>query len=138
MSGIKKNSLSDSKKSMPDHIRSLWDDFHAWLARIPFGRPTTTAEILPQFYADKIMKNIRLAAIFSIDVVKLQEITCEERITNWCENLLHHFGDSISELHYRAWHASILPNTLVIPSQSTTGTKIGARLFFHDVHMMWQ
>jgi len=136
MSGTKKNSLSDSKKSMPDHIRALWDDFYTWLAKIPFGRPTTTAEILPQFYADKIMKNIRLAAIFSIDVVKLQEMTYEERITNWCENLLHHFGDSISELHYRAWQTNISPNSLFISSNSTTGTKIGARLFFHDVHMM--
>jgi hypothetical protein len=31
-------------------------------------------DLLPQFYASKYMHNIRLAAIFSIDVVKLQEM----------------------------------------------------------------
>ena len=92
-------------------------------------------DLLPQFYASKYMHNIRLAAIFSIDVVKLQEMGYEERLHGWADNIIHLLGYAVDAFHYEAWKSHVS-----ITSMDDNGTdragRIRARIFFNDVHAM--
>ena len=74
----KKNQSSSKvdKTHMAEHkyIVDLWDSFFTWLRSVKFSRPKDVDDLLPQYYASQVIKNIRLAAIFSIDVVKVKEL----------------------------------------------------------------
>jgi hypothetical protein len=58
MSEIKrKNSETDSgskpKRSLPQEIAQIFDDFHVWLRTIQYYRPRNLLELLPQFVGTK-------------------------------------------------------------------------------------
>ena len=134
-SNSKKGKGQVTPNPRPDHIQSIFDDFHSWLRRIEYSRPRNVEDIIPQFFADKIMKNIRLAAIFSIGLVEFQDSSYEKRLDAWADNLVHCFGKAVSPEHYTAWKDSVSVSSFTDPDVEKTDI-IRARIFLADVHDM--
>ena len=109
MSGIKNSKGNKSQNSpkvdqsqMTEHISDIWQVFHAWTKTVHYLRPRTVDEILPQIYASKQLFNLRLASIFCIDVVVLQNTQYEQRLLLWADNTIHCFGKAATMKHYMA------------------------------------
>ena len=98
-----RSSLRTNKNQMPDFVKDIWDDFHTWLRKINFARTRKSDEILPQYFASQVMKNIRLASIFSIDVTLLRNNQYEGRLHLWAANVFHCFGKAAAMIQYMAW-----------------------------------
>ena len=106
--GIKsQNSSKVEQSQMPEHIADIWQEFRSWTSSVNFLRPRTVDEILPQIYASKQLLNLRLASIFCIDVVKLQETQYEQRLILWADNIIHCFGKAATMKHYMAWKNNV-------------------------------
>ena len=100
-----------------------------------YMNPNKKSQILPQFFADK-EKNLRLAQIFSIPIVKLRNQPYESRLQDWAINVISGFGDTVSEPRYREWATNNIL-TYNHPNEKTQVINtIAARMFFTDLHWL--
>ena len=130
-----RNTLRNNKNAMPEFVADIWDDFHAWLRKINFSNPKDVDEILPQYFASHVMKNIRLASIFSIDVTLLRNNQYEGRLHLWAANIVHCFGKAASTAQYMAWVNNVSIDE-EIDSETRTSEVISFRIFLNDLHLM--
>ena len=131
----RKNSETDSgskpKRSLPQEIAQIFDDFHVWLRTINYSRPRNLLELLPQFVANKSNPpNLRLAALFSIPIEKLPKMDFEQRVEAWSKNIIHHLGDLVGHSCYRMWQH----NVKLDPTEDGFKDAVKGRLFFTDFH----
>ena len=65
-------------------IQQIWAEHAEFLKNSGYLNPTKKSQILPQFFADK-EKNLRLAQLFSIPIVKLRNQPYESRPRLGCQ-----------------------------------------------------
>lgn len=92
----------NKKKDGKETIKKIWSDHAEFIRNSGFRNPQNPSQILPQFWADED-KNLRLAQILSIPIVKLREQSYEERLEDWATNVITIFGDTVSEECYNDW-----------------------------------
>ena len=120
---------------MPEFVADIWDEFYAWLRKINFANPKDVDEILPQYFASHVMKNIRLASIFSIDVTLLRNNQYEGRLHLWAANIVHCFGKAASMAQYMAWVNNVSIDE-ELDSETRPSEVISFRIFLNDLHLM--
>jgi hypothetical protein len=79
------------KKDGKETIKKVWTDHAEFVRNSGFRNPQNPSKMLPQFWADED-KNLRLAQILSIPIVKLRDQSYEERLEDWATNVITIFG----------------------------------------------
>ena len=129
------NSPKVDQSQMPPHIADIWQEFRSWTKTVHFLRPRTVDEILPQIYASKQLNNFRLASIFCIDVVVLQNTQYEQRLLLWADNIIHCFGKAATMKHYMAWKSNVSIDENVEYDIGAMDV-VSFRVFLTDLHAM--
>ena len=125
------NSGSKALKPLPTEISHLYEDFGNWLRSIKYSRPTCVEDLLPQYYENSRERpNIRLAALFSILIEFLPNLTFKERVEIWAKNIIHHLGDHVGHHMYRCWQYHVILD----PQHDMFYEQVRGCLFFTDFH----
>ena len=117
------------------NIKDIWAEHTNFVKNSGFRNPTHPTKMYPQFFADE-ERNLRLAQILCIPIVKLRDLNYAQRLDEWAINVITVFGDTVSERHYRNW-----PTEGPLPYNGPKDRdhnldKIRARVFFTDLHYL--
>ena len=117
------------------NIQDIWADHTIFVKNSGFRNPQHPSQMYPQFFADE-ERNLRLAQILCIPIVKLRSLNYHERLQEWAKNVITVFGDTVSERQYRSWPEE---ETFIYNGpRDRDGNlrKIRARVFFTDLHFL--
>jgi hypothetical protein len=122
---------SKALKPLPTEISNLYEEFGAWLRTIRYSRPNCVEDLLPQYYENSRERpNIRLAALFSISIENLPNLSFKERVELWAKNIIRHLGDHVNHHMYRCWQYHVILD----PEHDLFYESVRGYLFFTDFH----
>ena len=123
----------ERKETGKQLIKEIWADHAEFLKNSGYLNPSKPSQFLPQFFADR-EKNLRLAQIFSIPIVRLRDQSYENRLHDWAVNVISVFGNTVSEPRYREWGTNNILRYNHPREKDHVVSTIAARVFFTDLH----